>query len=149
MFESGAPIRHTAEDATPAELRAGLGRLLINLLALGLVAFPLIQGLPLGETTRSAMLAWLLVALAVYWLYAGLGFQPLMLIQLVLFSAAAALLSAKILLVIIDVKRLTILRGVAQGLILLGVTCAGINLGGMAVALFRRSRAARITGERP
>lgn len=133
--------RHTADDATPAELRAGLGRLLINLAALGLVVFPLIWVLPVGETSRAALLAWLLVALAVYWLYAGLGFQPLLLIQLILFSAAAALLSAKIVLVIIDINRLSILRRTAQGLIVIGAACAVLNLGGMAMALRRRSRA--------
>jgi hypothetical protein len=143
MFNLTDPLRHTAEDATPAELRAGVVRLLINLLALGLVVTPLILGLPLGETSRSALLAWLLVALAVYWLYAGLGFQPLLLAQLILFSAAAAFLSAKILLVIIDVHRLSILRRTAQGLILLGAVCAVLNLGGMALTLFRRSRAPR------
>ncbi len=133
--------RHTADDATPAELRAGLGRLLINLAALGLVVFPLIWVLPVGETSRAALLAWLLVALAVYWLYAGLGFQPLLLIQLILFSAAAALLSAKIVLVIIDINRLSILRRTAQGLIVIGAACAVLNLGGMAMALRRRNRA--------
>ena len=75
-----------------------------------------------------------------YWLYAGLGFQPLLLIQLILFSAAAALLSAKIVLVIIDVHRLSILRRTAQGLIVIGAASAVLNLGGMAVALRRRSR---------
>ena len=75
-------------------------RLLASLLALAFLAYPLIRGLPLGQTTRTYILAWLLVALAVYWLYSGFGFRPLLLIQLILFSAAATFLSAKILLVI-------------------------------------------------
>ena len=143
MLKSSHPERHTADDATPAELRAGLGRLLINLVGLAFIVVPLIRGLPLGQTTRTALLAWLLVALAVYWLYAGLGFQPLLLIQLMLFSAAATFLSAKILLVIVDIDRLSILRRTAKGLIEVGAACAGLNLGGMALALFRRSRARR------
>jgi hypothetical protein len=32
----------------------------------------------------------LLVVLALYWLYAGMGYRPLLLLQLLLFSAAAA-----------------------------------------------------------
>ena len=143
MVDPADANRHTAEDATPGELRAGLGRLLINLLGLAFVVVPLILSLPLGQTSRAALLAWLLVALAIYWLYAGLGFQSLLLIQLILFSAAAALLSAKILLVIIDIHRLSILRRLATGLIVCGAACAGLNLGGMALALLRRSRAVR------
>ena len=118
-------------------------RLLASLLALAFLAYPLIRGLPLGQTTRTYILAWLLVALAVYWLYSGFGFRPLLLIQLILFSAAATFLSAKILLVIIDVDRLSILRRTAKGLIELGAVCAGLNLGGMALALFKRSRERR------
>ena len=144
MVSPNDPARHSADDATPDELRAGLGRLLFNLLVLAFVVVPLIRGLPLGQTTRTALLAWLLVALAVYWLYTGLGFQPLLLIQLVLFSAAAALLSAKILLVVVDIHRLSILRRTAKGLIFVGAACAGLNLGGMALALLRRGRGPRI-----
>ena len=32
------------------------------------------------------MVAWLLVGLALYWLYAGMGYRPLLLLQLMLFS---------------------------------------------------------------
>lgn len=142
-----APVpKHTADDATPEELRAGMVRLLASLLALAFLAYPLIRGLPLGQTTRTYLLAWLLVALAVYWLYSGFGFRPLLLIQLILFSAAATFLSAKILLVIIDVDRLSILRRTAKGLIELGAVCAGLNLGGMAIALFKRRRGGRKPG---
>lgn len=131
---------HTVEDATPVELRQGLLRLLINLVGLAFVVVPLIRGLPLGQTTRTALLAWLLVVLAVYWLYAGLGVQPLLLVQLILFSAAATLLTAKILLVVVDIHRLSILRRTAKILILSGAMCAGLNLAGMALALLRRGR---------
>lgn len=132
--------RHTVEDATPVELRQGLLRLVINLIGLAFVVVPLIRWLPLGQTTRTALLAWLLVALAVYWLYAGLGVQALLLVQLVLFSAAAALLTAKIMLVVVDIHRLSILRRSAKVLILSGAMCAGLNLAGMALALLRRGR---------
>lgn len=140
-MSSPRPITpHTAEDATPVELRQGLLRLLINLVGLAFVVVPLIRGLPLGQTTRTALLAWLLVVLAVYWLYAGLGVQPLLLVQLILFSAAATLLTAKIMLVVVDIHRLSILRRTAKILILSGAMCSGLNLAGMGLALLRRGR---------
>ena len=73
------------------------------LAALYMLVVPLIRELPLGQTTRTSLLAWLLVAVAFYWLYAGLGVRPLLLLQLFLFSAAAALLTAKLVLVGIGV----------------------------------------------
>jgi hypothetical protein len=79
----------------------------------------------------------MLVVLALYWLYAGLGYRPLLLIQLVLFSSAAALLSLKVMLVIIDVNSLTILRHVARGLIVVGAVCAVTNLMGMLIMIWR------------
>jgi hypothetical protein len=57
-----------------------------------------------------------------------------------LFSTAAALLSTKLLLVVIDINRLTVLRYVARGLILVGAGCAIANLGAMLITLWRRSR---------
>ena len=107
---------------------------------LGLLVVPLLQELPLGQSTRIALLAWMLVALALYWLYAGMGYRPLLLIQLVLFSAAASLLTAKLLLVAIDVRQLTVLRYGARGMILVGAGLAGANLLGMLLMLWRRSR---------
>ena len=71
-------------------------RLVLWLAALYMLAVPLIRELPLGQTTRTSLLAWLLVAVAFYWLYAGLGVRPLLLLQLLLFSTAAALLVAKL-----------------------------------------------------
>ena len=50
------------------------------LLLLAFVVVPLLRDLPLGATTRTGLLAWLLVLLALYWLYAGMGFQPLLLL---------------------------------------------------------------------
>jgi hypothetical protein len=81
-----------------------------------------------------------LVALALYWLYAGMGYRPLLLLQLLLFSAAAAFLTAKILLVVVDVRELGVLRTVARGMIVIGAGLAGANLVAMLVMLWRRSR---------
>lgn len=134
------PALHTAEDASPRELWGASWRLLLTLAALGLLVVPLIREFPLGQSTRTALLAWLLVGLALYWLYAGMGYRPLLLLQLMLFSTAAALLSTKLLLVVIDINRLTVLRYLARGLILVGAGCAFANLGAMLITLWRRSR---------
>lgn len=134
------PVLHTAEDASPRELWGASWRLLLTLAALGLLVVPLIREFPLGQSTRTALLAWLLVGLALYWLYAGMGYRPLLLLQLMIFSTAAALLSTKLLLVVVDINRLTVLRYIARGLILVGAGCAIANLGAMLIALWRRSR---------
>ncbi len=134
------PASHTAEDATPGELRSASFRLMLMLAALALLVVPLVRDLPLGRSSRAGLFAWLLVGLALYWLYAGLGYRPLLLVQLVLFSAAAALLSFKVFLVIIDVRQLTILRQIARWLIMAGAFCAGANLMGMLVMIWRRPR---------
>jgi len=132
------PPAHTAEDASPRELRRASVRLLLMLLALVLLVVPIIRDLPLGQSTRTGLLAWLLVALALYWLYGGMGYRPLLLLQLLIFSIAASLLSAKVLLVIVDVNRVSFLRTTARWLILLGAACAGTNLIGMLLRLARR-----------
>lgn len=134
------PALHTAEDASPPELWRASWRLLLMLAALGLLVIPIIRELPLGQSTRTGLLAWLLVGLAMYWLYAGMGYRPLLLLQLLLFSGAAALLSAKLLLVAIDVHSMAVLRYLARGLILVGAGCAFANLGAMLILLWRRSR---------
>jgi hypothetical protein len=134
------PALHTAEDASPRELWRASWRLLLMLAVLGLLVVPLIRELPLGQSTRIGLVAWLLVGLALYWLYAGMGYRPLLLLQLMLFSSAAALLSTKLLLVAIDIKTLTVLRYVARGLILVGAGCAFANLLAMLIMLWRRSR---------
>jgi len=139
-----APVLHTAENATRRELWWGSIRLLFSLLALALLIVPLIRELPLGQTTRTSLLAGLLVAVAFYWLYAGLGYRALLLIQLALFSAAAAFLSVKLLLVGVGVHRLSILRRVARILVLAGAGCAAVNLGAMLLALMRRRRGLRV-----
>ncbi len=131
---------HTAEDASAGELWRNSWKLLLTLAALGLIVVPLIREFPLGQSTRTGLLAWLLVVLAMYWLYAGLGYRPLLLLQLVLFSTAAALLSAKLLLVAIDVRSMAVLRYAARGLILVGAGCAIANLGAMLILFWRRSR---------
>jgi len=73
-----------------------------------------------------------------------MGYRPLLLIQLVLFSAAATLLSAKVLLVIADVPQVQFLRSLARALIVLGAACAGTNLVGM---LARLARERHVEGE--
>jgi hypothetical protein len=113
------------------------------LAALGLLVVPIIRELPLGQSTRTGLLAWLLVGLAMYWLYAGMGYRPLLLLQLILFSSAAALLSAKLIVVAVDIEGLTILRYLARGLILVGAACAFANLAAMLIMLWRRSRGDR------
>jgi hypothetical protein len=132
------PAPHTAEDATPGELRAASLRLMLMLAALALLVVPVLRDLPLGRSSRTGLLAWLLVVLALYWLYAGMGYRPLLLLQLLLFSAAAALITLKVFLVIVDVRQLAILRWVARMLIMAGALCAGTNLLGMLVMVWRR-----------
>src|SRR5215211_2270652 len=133
-----APEPHpSAEDATPSELRRASLRLLLMLLALALLVTPIIRDLPLGKSTRTGLLAWLLVGLALYWLYQGMGYRPLLLLQLFIFSTAATLLSAKLLLVIVDINRVNFLRTLARALIMLGAACAGSNLLAMLVRLVR------------
>jgi hypothetical protein len=106
------------------------------LAALGLLVAPLLSDLPLlGKSTRTAIFAWLLVGLALYWMYAGMGYRPLLLVQLLLFSTAAALLSVKLLLVAVTIDSLTVLRWMARYLIIAGAVCAGANLTGMLLAL--------------
>ena len=125
MVSLRGPAEHTAEDATPGELRRSVLILLLMLAALALLVTPLLRDLPLlGKSTRTAILAWLLVGLALYWMYAGMGYRPLLLVQLLLFSAAAALLSVKLLLVVVSIESL-----------MAGAVVAGANLTGMLIAL--------------
>ena len=134
----------TAEDASPRELWRGSIRLLISLVVLAVLVVPFLRGLPLGQTTRTALLAWLLVAAALYWLYDGAGIRALLLLQLVIFSTAAALLSVKLGLVGVGIDRLCDLRRTARALVLVGAACAGLNQLLMMRALW--SRAARRAG---
>lgn len=138
------PNLHTAEDASPRELWRASWKLLLMLAALALLVVPLLKELPLEGSSRIWLLAWMLVALALYWLYAGMGYRPLLLLQLLLFSGAAAFLTAKVLLGIIDVGRVGLLRAMARGMILIGAGLAGANLLAMLLLLWRRSR-----GDRP
>jgi hypothetical protein len=141
MVSLRGPAEHTAEDATPGELRRSVLILLLMLAALALLVTPLLRDLPLlGRSTRTAMLAWLLVGLALYWMYAGMGYRPLLLVQLLLFSAAAALLSVKLVLVAMTIDSLTILRWMARYLIMAGAVCAGVNLTAMLLALTWRQK---------
>lgn len=137
------PTPHTAEEADPRELWLASLRLLFWLLVLAGAVVPLLLELPVGQTTRTGLFAWLLVAMAFYWLYAGLGYRPLLLIQMLLFSSAAFLLTTKAGLVLIGINRLSVLRRTAKALIIVGALCALFNLGAMLVALVRRRRVAR------
>ena len=128
------------ERDTASALWAASLRLVLWLAALYMLAVPLIRELPLGQTTRTSLLAWLLVAVAFYWLYAGLGVRPLLLLQLLLFSTAAALLMGKILLVGIGVLRLSLLRRVARVLIMAGAVSAVFNLLLMLWGVWQKSR---------
>lgn len=115
--------------------------LCVMLVILAFVLVPLLRDLPVGSTTRTGILAWLLVLLALYWLYAGMGYQPLLLLQLVLFSAAAVLLSTKAVLVLVGIERLSVLRRTAKVLIMIGATMAGMNLVALLVVpRWRRTR---------
>lgn len=119
--------------------------LCLMLLLLGLVMVPLLRDLPLGSTTKTLLLAWLLVAMAMYWMYAGLGFQPLLLLQLGLFCVAALLLSTKAGLVLVGLERFSILRRIARVLILGGAGLAVVNL----VALIAAPMVQRLRGSPP
>jgi hypothetical protein len=116
--------------------RTGL-KLLLWLVVISLLVIPIIRAMPLGDTTRVGIFAWLLVGVALYWLFTDLGYRPLLLIQLFLFSTAVALLSAKVFLVSIGVLRLSILRRAAIWLILLGAVCATLNVIFLLLNLFR------------
>ena len=135
------PTPHTAEEADARELTRNSVRLLVSLLVLGAVVIPLIVQLPVGDTTQIGLLAWLMVLLAFYWLSAGQGYRPLLLIQLLLFSSAAFLLTTKAGLVLIGIHRLSILRRTARVIIIAGALCAVINLVAMLMASIRRRRA--------
>jgi hypothetical protein len=110
------------------------------LVLLTLLVVPFLLLFPGGETTRTGLLAWLLVALALYWLYAGLGYQPVLLIQLMVFSAAAALLTTKAALLLVGIAQVAVIRWAARILIILGALLAVGNLGSMLLALRRRTR---------
>lgn len=133
------PIPHSFPEATPSERRKAIVRLLVMLLILALLVVPLLRELPLlGASSKTGILAWLLVAVAMYWLYAGLGYQPLLLLQLLLFSAAAMLLITKIALVLVGINSLSVLRAVARVLIIVGAGLSVLNLGAMLWATIRQ-----------
>jgi hypothetical protein len=132
------PVLRTAEEATPHELRRASLRLFLSLLVLTVLVVPFFRALPLGETTRAGLLAWLMVAVAFYWLYAGLGYRSLLIVQLLLFSTAAVLLTAKALLVGVGVNEFSILRRTARALVVLGAGCGVANLAAMLGALLQQ-----------
>jgi hypothetical protein len=133
-----APAPHTAEEATAPELGRAILRLSAMLVILALVLVPLLRSLPLGQTTRTGLLAWLLVGIALYWAFAGLGYRPLLILQMLAFSTAATLLTTKAALVLLGIDRLSILRRTARDLILAGGALAVVNLGSMLIGLVRR-----------
>jgi hypothetical protein len=134
------PAEHTAEEATPGELRRSAFILVLMLMALVVLVVPVLKDLPLGRGTRTGIFAWLLVALALYWMWAGMGYRPLLLCQLLFFSAAASLITAKLLMVAVSIEGLVIMRDMSRLLIQAGALRAAANLGGMLLALtFRKS----------
>jgi hypothetical protein len=137
---------HTAAEATPAQLLRDSVRLGIMFIVLALLVVPLIRDMPLGQTTRTGLLAWLLVFLSFYWLYRGLGFQPLLILQLVVFSVAAVLLTTKAGLVLVGVERLSILRRTARVFIQIGAALGALNLGLMLAALLKKARKPAVGG---
>lgn len=132
--------RDTAETATPAQLRIRTIQLGLMFVALAFLIVPFLRDLPLGQTTRTGLLAWLLVALSLYWLYSGLGYRPLLLLQLGLFSAAAMFLATKAGLVLFGVNALSILRRTGKLMIILGAIVSLLNLCAMIYALAHHSR---------
>lgn len=134
------PVPHTAENSTPSELRNASIRLAVWLLIIALLIVPLFRSLPLGPTGSTGLLAWLLVAVSLYWLLAGLGYRPLLILQLVAFSLAVVFLATKVGLVLIGVERLSILRRIGRALIWIGAVSAGLNLGAMLLAIIRSYR---------
>jgi hypothetical protein len=142
------PIFPLAEGASPKELRWAIVRELLLMLAVALIVVPLLRELPVGSTTKTSILAWLLVAVTLYWLSARWS-QPLLLIALLAFSFAATLLTTKIALVLVGINRLSILRRVARGLILGGAGLSAVNVLMIIWALVERSRASKIRGARP
>ena len=135
-----SPAPHPADHASRKELLWASLRLMLMLLALTFLVVPLLRDLPFGQTTRTGLLAWLLVALVLYWMYAGLGYRAFLLTQLLVFSTAAMLLTTKAVLVLMGIDRLSILRRTARSLIMVGAALAGINLGFMLVGMIRRRR---------
>lgn len=133
------------DPATPRDHLLASLWLCLMLLLLGLVVVPLLRDLPLGSTTKTLLLAWLLVAMAMYWMYAGLGFQPLLLLQLGLFCLAALLLSTKAALVLVGIESFSILRRTARVLILGGAGLAAVNL----IALMAAPLVQRVRGSTP
>lgn len=131
---------HTAQEATPRQLVWDIVGLVLMFALLALLLVPVIRELPLGQTTRTGILAWLLVLLSFFWLYRGMGFQPLLMVQLLVFSVAAVLLTTKAGLVLVGVDRLSILRRTARILIQVGAAIAILNLVMMLVQLIRRTR---------
>jgi hypothetical protein len=134
------PSPHTAENSTPTELRTASIRLAIWLLVIALLVVPVLRNSPLGPTGSTAILAWLLVAVSLYWLLAGLGYRPLLVIQLIAFSLAVVFLATKAGLVLLGIDRLSILRRIGRGLIWIGALSAGLNLGAMLLTIIRSYR---------
>lgn len=134
------PVPRTAENSTPSELWAASVRLFVWLVLLLLLVVPVLRSLPLGPTGKTILLAWLLVILSLYWMLAGYGYRPLLILQLVTFSLAVVLLTTKVGLVLLGIERLSILRRVGKALVFVGTASAALNLLAMLIALSRRFR---------
>lgn len=115
-------------DSAPGPARRTGLRLLVWLIVLILLIVPLLEDFALGDTSRAGVIGLLLVGIALYWLFTDTGYKPLLLFQLFFFSAAVALLTAKVFLVAMGSERGPILRRAAIWFILFGVVCAGLNV---------------------
>jgi hypothetical protein len=127
------------EEAARSELTRSVW-LLIMIVVVALLVTLLLGTLPLKPGPRTGIPAWLLVLIALYCLYAGMGYWPLLMLQLVAFSCAAVLLTGRAALAILGVHGLAFLRHRAGLLILIGAGCAVVNLGFMVVSLVQQRR---------
>lgn len=135
----GNPESFSAEEAARSELKRSIWLLIILIVVAFLVAW-LLGSLPLKPGPRTGIPAWLLVLLALYSLYAGMGYWPLLMLQLVAFSCAATLLTGRTALIILSIHGLSFLRHAAGLLILIGGGCAVVNLGLAVVSLVHQRR---------
>jgi hypothetical protein len=115
-------------DSLRGRVRRTSLKLLIWLIVVTLLLVPLLEDFPLGDTSRAGVIAWILVGIALYWLFTDRGYKPLLLFQLFFFSTAVTLPTAKVLLVAMGSDRGPILRRVAIWFILFGAVCAGLNV---------------------
>jgi hypothetical protein len=136
-------VRNSGSSSDEAAVRSELKRsilLLVMIVVVAVVVTLLLSALPLKPSPRTGIPTWLLVVLALYSLYAGIGYWPLLVFQLAAFSCAATLLTGRTALIILSVQSLAFLRDSAGLLILVGAGCAVVNLGLMIGLLVQQRR---------